>query len=205
MKLFIRIIFILTITTSSLFSQDQENKWVIGIGSNAIDFFPSNGIGHINGNYKGFGNELFNVNDHWNQFGLPKINITRHIWKGLSLGLAYSKNKITKMGDNEVDDLPYSSIDFSLQYSILKDNSTYYPYLILGAGNTSIDKKSSLTINSGLGFTYWFADQFGVNGDAIYKYAELDYPTVQHFHYSLSLVYRFGGRGGNGKGTACFD
>ncbi len=191
------ILLIILSAIQNSYSQNDENKWVIGIGSNATDFFPSNEIGDVTGNYNGLGNELFNVNDHWNQFGLPKINITRHIWKRLSVDLAYSRNKISKIGDFRVDDLPYNSIDLSLQYSILKDNSKYYPYVLIGAGYTVIDEKGSATFNSGIGVTYWFADQFGVNGDAMFKYATLDYPIIQHFQYSISIVHRFGSGRGN--------
>jgi hypothetical protein len=117
MNLFLKTCILLIITLPSVFAQNEENKWVIGIGSNAIDFFPSNEIGDVTGNYNGFGNELFNVNDHWNLFGLPKINVTRHVWKNISLDLTYNRNKISKMGGFPENNLSYSSVDLSLQYS----------------------------------------------------------------------------------------
>ncbi len=204
MNLFLKICILLIITLPSVSAQNEENKWVIGIGSNAIDFFPSNELEIYTGNKGSFWNEVFNVNDHWNHFGLPKINVTRHLWNRLSLDIAYSRNTISKYGDFTVDDLSYSSLDLSLQYSILNDNDVYYPYLLAGTGYSSIDGTGGMTLNSGVGITYWLSDQLGVNGEGMFKYREANFPLIQHFHYSLSLVYRFGDRGGNGKGTACF-
>ncbi|PHR73719.1 MAG: hypothetical protein COA67_03060 [Lutibacter sp.] len=200
------ILLIILSATQNSYSQDEENKWVVGLGMNAIDFFPSNGIGHITGNNAGLGNELFNVEDHWNQKGHPKINISRHIWKRISADLAYTRNKIYNIGDFRVDDLSYSAIDLSVHYSILKDNYKLNPYVLIGAGHTSIDDKGTATFNSGIGVTYWFAEKFGVNGDMKFKYADLDYPMIQHFQYSVSIVHRFGsGRGKKGHGTECFE
>ncbi len=200
------VLLIMIFATQNSYSQDEENKWVIGLGMNAIDFFPSNGIGQITGNFNGFGNELFNVEDHWNQSGHPKINISRHIWKNFSLDLAYTRNKIYNIGDMRVDDLSFSAFDLSVQYNILKDTEKFKPYLSIGTGYTSIDDKSAGTFNTGLGIKYWFSDQFGVNADAAYKYAELDFPMVQHFQYSISIIHRFGsGRRNKGHGTECFE
>lgn len=201
------IILLLTLSViQNSYSQDAENKWVVGLGMNAIDFFPSNGVGDVTGNYNGLGNEMFNVEDHWNQSSHPKINVTRHIWKRISADLAYTRNKIYNIGDFWADDLPYSAIDLSAHYSILKDNYKLNPYVLVGAGYTSIDDKGSATFNSGFGVTYWFADKFGVNGDLKFKYAALDYPMIQHFQYSISIVHRFGGgRGKKGYGTECFE
>jgi hypothetical protein len=200
------VLLIMLSTTQNSFSQDEENKWVVGLGMNAIDFFPSNGVGPVTGNFNGFGNELFNVEDHWNRASPPKINLTRHIWKSISLDLAYTRNKIYNIGDFRVDDLPYSAVDLSIQYNILRNNEKFNPYLLIGTGYTSIEDKGAGTFNSGLGIKYWFSDRFGVNGDMTYKYAALDYPMIQHFQYSISIVHRFGnGRGGRkGHGTECF-
>jgi len=176
------------------YAQNKEQKWVIGVGMNAVDFYPTNEPTIITGNKNGFGNEMFNVNDHWNQFGFPKIHVTRHLWERFAFDAAFTFNNITQMGDNVIPKITYHAIDGSVQFSILKNNQKVYPYLFAGGGYTWIDKKGAGTFNSGFGITIWIIENFGINGHAMYKYSPPEYPNVlQHFNYSMSLVYRIGG------------
>ncbi len=173
------------------FSQNEDQKWVIGVGLNAIDFYPTSEPFLITGNNSGLGSQIFNLRDHWNQFGFPKLHVTRHIWKRFALDAAFTMNQITKIGDYKIPKISYHAIDGSVQFSILKDNSKYYPYVFAGGGYTWIDKKGAGTFNGGIGLTYWFSKKFGVNGHGMYKYSPPEYPNVlQHFNYSISLVYR---------------
>ena len=86
------LLFILFINVA-LFGQDINNKWVVGVGFNAVDYYPTNepGMG-------GLFNEISNPNDHWNIYG-PKLSATRFLNGKFSVDASFSLNKITKMGD----------------------------------------------------------------------------------------------------------
>ena len=198
------LLIILSITHNS-YSQDQENKWVIGLGANAVDFFPTSANGDLNGNYSGFGSQLFNSRDHWS-IGVPKVHLTRHIKSKFAVDVSFVMNELTKIGKIKTAEvLSYKALDATVQYSFLKDNYKYYPYALAGGGYTWIDNKGVGTFEAGLGMTYWFSNSFGVNFQGMYKIPE-SYPNViEHFHYSLSVVHRFGKGRRKGVGTECFE
>lgn len=174
------------------YAQDSNNLWIIGLGSNAVDFYPTNESGTITGNYTGLGSQLFNVNDHWNKFGLPKVSITRYLSKRFSADISFAMNKIKKIGNNKINSISYQTVDIGLQYSILKDNYKFYPYISIGGGYTWLDNKEAATFNGGLGITYWFSDQFGINGMGNYKSSFENHPKIlTHLFYSASIVFRF--------------
>ena len=81
-----------------LFSQNENNKWVVGVGINVVDYYPTN-----EDNMGGFFNEITNANDHWNIYG-PKIHAARFIRGKVNLGASFSLNKISKLGDIPVND-----------------------------------------------------------------------------------------------------
>ncbi len=177
------------------YAQDSNNLWIIGLGTNAVDFYPTNESETITGNQAGLGSQLFNVNDHWNKFGLPKINITRYLSKRFSADISFAMNKIKIIGEHKIDEISYQTIDARLQYSFLKDNYKFSPNISIGIGRTWLDNIGSETLNGGLGITYWFTEQFGINGMASYKYTLGKQPKIlQHLCYSASIVFRFGSK-----------
>ena len=78
------IILFLSISTN-LFSQYNENKWIISASFDAVDLYP---IGtKVDAPYfpQGeFFEDLFNVSEHWN-LGGPSVSISKLIYKGLIL------------------------------------------------------------------------------------------------------------------------
>ena len=183
---------ILTLLVNVSYAQSEDNKWVIGVGINAIDYFPINNATHgVNtGNPDGFFNEVTNAEDHWN-IGLPKLSIARHLVNKLSLELGLSFNKITKFGDIPVNDINYFSIDGNFQYSLLNPEGTFVPFLIAGGGYTFADKSGG-TVNGGVGANLWISRSTGLNAQWIYKYNSPDFSLVPHFYYSLTVVYKLG-------------
>ncbi|MBL4746740.1 MAG: hypothetical protein JKY08_10275 [Flavobacteriaceae bacterium] len=186
---------LLLLICPKIFAQDKNNIWVIGLGTTAVDFYPTNESEVITGNPEGLGNQFFNVNDHWNKFGIPKINISRYLWKRFSADISFSMHKINKIGNTKIRAISYQSLDGGLQFSILKDNYKFYPYISVGGGYTWLDKKRAGTFNGGLGITYWFSDQFGINAMGLYKTSPEKHPQVlQHLNYAASIVFRFGSK-----------
>lgn len=200
--LFTAFIFLISIKS---FSQDEHDKWVIGIGLNAVDFFPTNEPN--TGNDVGLFNEFANAKDHWNIFA-PKVNVTRHLKNKFSIDGSLSVNNLTKIGDVEVDNLVYFAIDGALQYRFLENYKNFTPFVFAGGGYTWIDWYGAGTINAGLGTDYWINDKFGVNVQANYKYSDPKYEQLlSHFYYSFSLVLKLSGRGKSkwsGSGKNCY-
>ena len=130
----------------------------------------------------------------------------------LSLSVAWSSNK-WKATKGNIDgfiitsDIKYSAIDLDLKYYYneafggwFKNNNWLDLYLHGGVGSVSQAGNSRITMNFGLGSNIWFSDRFGLNfngtgkwvpgsGDKLY--------SSNHFQYSASLMYRFGGKDKN--------
>ncbi|MDV7186476.1 hypothetical protein R3X25_04220 [Lutibacter sp. TH_r2] len=177
------------------YAQDENNRFVIGLGLNAIDYFPIEDM--PNGNDGGFMNELFNSKDHWNVGG-PRINAT-YYWKHkISFDAAFSLNTISKFGDVDVENRTYYAFDLHAQYSFLKPEKKFQPYLLIGAGYSSVFYGGG-TFNSGIGANYWISDSIGINAQGLYKYNSDDYKLYSHFYYSLGVVFKLNSNGGGSK------
>lgn len=202
-KTAISIVILLLLTIQHSYSQDQDNKWVVGIGMNAIDFYPTNESSSATGNNGGFFSGITNAKDHWNVF-LPTINISRHIKNKFSADASLSINKISKVGDFAVDNLSYLAVDIAAQYDILDSSKKLRPYVSAGTGYTWVDSKGWGTINVGLGSNYWFNDRLGAKINAMYKHSGEDKVNklLSHFQYSLSVILKLDGRKG-GIGANC--
>ncbi len=195
------VILITTLFNQSIHSQDQDSKWVIGLGVNAIDFYPTNQSSEITGNNEGFFSGITNAKDHWNVFA-PTVNVTRHIRNKFSADVSISINQIYKIGDSAVDNLFYFAVDGAVQYHILDSTKKLNPFVYAGGGYTFIDEKGSGTLNFGLGVNYWFAKRFGAKVQATYKYSDPKYEQVlAHFYYSLGIVFKL--KSNSRRGLAC--
>lgn len=175
------------------YAQDEDRKWVVGIGMNAIDYFPSHAIN--TGNDEGFLNELFNSKDHWNISG-PQLMITRYLVQNLSVDGLVSFNQITKYGDVAVDNSTYFGVDLNFRYSFIDTSKDFTIFMLAGGGYTSAMSDGGATtvgggtVNFGAGTNYWFNDKMGLNFEALYKYNSSDFTLAPHFYYALSLVYK---------------
>jgi len=182
-----------------IYSQSEHNKWIFGIGANAIDYFPTNEP--ITGNDGGFLNEFFNANDHWN-IGGPQILVTRFLGNNLSVEGLIAFNKITKYGDNEISKTTNIGMDINGRYSFIDTTKDFTIFVLAGLGYTSfnpytgsingtlISFGSGGTLNIGGGANYWFSNTLGLNFETLYK-SGLSDKLPSHFYYGLSLVFRF--------------
>ncbi|WP_141107277.1 hypothetical protein [Lutibacter flavus] len=179
---------------SNIYSQDEYNKWVVGIGINAVDYFPTLNPTHYpgfdasRGNQDGFFNEITNAQDHWNVFA-PRINVTRY-WKNrISLDLSASVNKITKLGDIEVDAISYFAVDGNIQFCLVNPENYFTPFIYAGGGYTFADRSGG-TVNGGIGGNYWFNEALGISAQGGYKYNSPDFQLVPHVFYSFSIIMK---------------
>jgi OOP family OmpA-OmpF porin len=182
-------------------AQDKNNPWAIGIGVNAVDFYPTNS--GLSG-YGAWGDEFFNVGDHYNILStVSKITIGKYLEDGFSLEAVGSLNKISKMGDNSVSDLMYFGIDGALKYdlnNVIGQTSWFDPYVLVGGGYTWLDKFGTATLDGGAGINFWFSDNIGLNVESKYKHVFDNVNILQHFQHSVGIVVKFGGTDTDGDG-----
>ena len=185
---------------SSVNAQDQNNPWAIGIGVNAVDFYPTNA--GLPGHGAWF-DEFVNTTDHYNILtSVSKLSVSKYITDGFSFEVAGTLNKITKVGDNSGGDLSYYGLDGGVKYDlnrVIGDTSWFNPYATVGGGYTWMDDFGTATFNGGLGINFWFSDNLGLNIESKYKHA-FESKIVQHFQHSIGLVLKIGGTDSDGDG-----
>ena len=188
-RLFFVAVLLMSFSTSN--AQDKNNPWAIGIGTNAVDFFPVGEDAPL-GDYF---NEYFNFGDHWNIMpSLSTISVSRYLSDGFTFSAIGSINKIDKFGDSSVNDLTYYGIDGRVAYSFmnaLKSNSID-PYLGVGGGYTWVDDIGAGTLNGSLGIKFWVNEKLGVDVSSTYKHSFEDY-LPKHFQHSVGIIFKFGG------------
>ncbi len=188
---------------SNTYAQDKNNPWLISVGINAVDFFPTNepGLGR-------WFDEFFNAEDHFNF--LPTVSVASvsyYVGDGFSVGARGTLNRIDQVGDFEVDDLSYFSLDATIKYNLnefLKLGNFFDPFVEVGGGYTWIDELGNGTLNGGLGFNLWFTENIGLTFQSSYKHVfdsdgvtEGAAPLFQHI---AGVAIKFGGRDTDGDG-----
>ena len=188
---------------SNTYAQDKNNPWLISVGINAVDFFPTNepGLGR-------WFDEFFNAEDHFNF--LPTVSVASvsyYVGDGFSVGARGSLNRIDQVGDLEVDDLSYFSLDATVKYNLnefLKLGKFFDPFVEVGGGYTWIDELGNGTLNGGLGFNLWFTENIGFTLQSTYKHVFDDDGfrdgAVPHFQHVAGIAIKFGGRDTDGDG-----
>ncbi len=187
------VVALLVVGFNNIQAQDEDNPWQIQFGVNAIDVYPTSDV-------SSFGNELFNVNDHWNILpSLSYIGVTKSVGNGFAVGLRGSLNRISKIGDVRVDDLSHYALDGTIKYNFLKD-ATLQPFVEVGGGYTWIDEIGAGTVNGGIGANIWFTENIGLTLQMNYKHAFEDY-GVTHWQHLAGISVKFGGADTDGDGV----
>jgi OmpA-OmpF porin, OOP family len=195
-------------------AQDSNNPWAISFGANGVDTKVS-AVGNDSPKWI----QLGNARDNWNFIpSVSYLNVSRYVGDGFSFGVTGSVNKIDKMvfrvpGTESTDvvvnpgDLSYYAFDASIKYSFMDMIGTKWfdPSLNIGGGYNFFGDASAGTVNGGVGITFWFSEQVGLQLQSVYKHsfddnrvADLDVPThIQHF---AGLTFKFGGKDTDGDG-----
>jgi outer membrane protein OmpA-like peptidoglycan-associated protein len=138
--------------------------------------------------------------------------VSRYVGDGFSFGLTGSVNKIDKWVSrvpmttstdlvSNPGDLSYYAIDGAIKYSFLEMLGTKWfdPSLHVGGGYNFFGDASAGTVNGGLGLTFWFSENVGLQLQSTYKHsfddnrvADLDVPS--HFQHFAGLTFKFGGK-----------
>jgi OmpA-OmpF porin, OOP family len=183
---------------STMQAQDNNNPWAVGLGINAVDFYPTGEDAPLGGYF----DEFFNTGDHWNVVpGLSRISLARNIGAGFFFEAAGALNRIDKYGDEGWDDLMYYSVDGTFNYSFRNDaNAGWFdPVLGVGGGYTWIDNEGFGTLDGTAGFNFWFSDNLAFTVQTIYKHA-FDDDFSSHFQHVAGIKLAMGGRDTDGDG-----
>ena len=172
--------------SGSVYSQDKENPWLLGVGVNSInaDDFEKSG-------YK-----------------LSSLSLSRYIFNNFSLGVNYSNNNI----EISNEDLYYYSIDGIIKYSIPVDSkilgvkvdpylSAGYGLVNFGEGDVSFgSKNTSYGPSLGAGVDFQISKNIALNTGISYK--SLDeknaYSNLQHV---VGIKFNFGKGDSDGDGV----
>ena len=205
-------------------AQDENNPWAIGLGVNAVDFFPTGEDAPRGGHF----DEFFNTGDHWNVLsGVSKLSVGRYIGAGFVFEVSGSVNQIGNYGDLKVDDWMYWAADGSFNYSLraLTGDGWFDPFLGIGGGYTWLDGNSNSfalpdsgtdtpggasndlsgieggpTANGTLGLNFWLSDQFAFELQTTYKHSFDSDKLPTHWQHAAGIKFAFGGKDTDGDG-----
>ncbi|MBT8319830.1 MAG: OmpA family protein [Gramella sp.] len=191
---------------TSVKAQDADNPWAIGIGTNAVDFYPVGEDAPRGGMF----DEYFNTGDHWNILpAVSKLSVSRYIGAGFVGELSGSINQIDSYGDRSVGDLAYYSVDLSADYSLraLLNDGWLDPFVGIGGGyvwigdqdGQDVANADSATLNGKLGLNFWFSDNIALSVESKYKHA-FEPESAKHFQHSAGIKFIFGGKDTDGDG-----
>jgi outer membrane protein OmpA-like peptidoglycan-associated protein len=202
-KLFV-LLMLLSLSTQA---QDNNNKWAISFGANAVDGARVSAASKVEDQFS----QYFNAKDYWNIIpSVSSLSLSRYVGDNFSFGVTGSVNKITKVvlprttipGDYPVvnpGDLMYYGVDGVIKYSFMNaiGSKVIDPSAHIGGGYTFLGDASAGTVNGGLGLTFWFTEQVGLSLVSTYKHSfddtrtpNVDIPThMQHF---AGLTFKFG-------------
>lgn len=185
---------------SNLNAQDANNRWSVGFGANAIDFYPTNAQKPLTGKWY---DEFFNAEDHYNIIpSISTLTVGRYLADGFSINLTGSLNKIEKIGDSPANDLSYFGLDAAIKYDLNKiigETAWFDPFVTVGGGYTWMDDYDTGTFNGGAGFNVWLNDNLGLNLQTKYKHT-FDSAVLPHWQHAAGIVFKFGGADSDGDG-----
>jgi outer membrane protein OmpA-like peptidoglycan-associated protein len=195
---------------SSVNAQDENNKWAVSFGINAVDTYPTgDAVPGLRGDTF---DEYFNLNDHYSILpSVSTISVSRYVGDGFVVGVTGSINQIDKIGDTRpVNALQYFGADAAITYSLrdvlFGEGGWFDPYLGVGAGYTWLESATTGgnlgfgTANAQAGMRFWLGEQFNIGLNSNYKHAFEDDGT-KHFQHTASVGFVFGGKDTDGDGV----
>lgn len=204
-------------------AQTADQPWAVTVGVNAID----GGRSSVAMDFADRFGQYFQT-DNWSILPSASVlNVSRYIGSNLSFGVTGSVNKVKKMvmgapgsynangdfnGQRVIDatDLMYYGVDGQFKYSLggLLGSKWFDPAIHVGGGYAFLGKASSGNVNGGVGVTFWFTENIGLNLASTYKKQFEDDGVVRaqdvsvpsHFQHVAGVTFRFGGKDTDGDG-----
>ena len=202
-KKILLLVSILFLINHMLYSQDEDDKWVVGVGINVVDIRTPNGIVGI---VKDYGNGT--IEDLNMYGGFFRAYVGRYLFEGISFQVAGSANKIKKgfgysTGDPLLNDSFFAldaKFKYSIKYLLKKPADVFDPFVLMGGGYSKIGEDSNMNIGIGWGFNLWFTNSIGLNFQSDYNHNPVS-SAKDYFQHSVGLVFKlssspkFGWRG----------
>ena len=155
-------------------AQNKENRWVVGASVGMAKF------NYVNA--KIVGDQFL--------FQIPKLNVSRYFFNGLSLDAGLSFNTIDKISGLFNNSIDYLSIDLGAKYDFGKSNENLVPYIFGGTSFISANSEMTPTLNFGGGGTFWLNSRYGVNLQLLYKSVMTNTVSMRsHTYFSVGVVY----------------
>jgi len=182
---------ILFLMNHTLYSQDEDNMWVVGIGVNVVDIRTPDDIVGIFKDYANGTIEDLNMNG-----GFVRAFAGRYIKNGISVQISASANTIKKgfrynNGDPLIDD-SFFAMDAKLKYDLNRffgETAWFDPFVLAGGGYSKIGDTNNYNVAAGWGFNLWFSRTVGVNFQSDYNH-HFESTATDYFQHSIGLVFR---------------
>ena len=185
----------LVATVGSVQAQDENSKWAIGFGINAVDIRTPHQFGDFLKDWGG--TKDLNILP-----AVTKLSVARYIGAGFSSEIEGSLNKIKEGFDGYSDDKSFWSANLQAKYALRRwfttESGWFDPYIKVGGGYTAYesrfdDKEGGFKALAGGGINFWFTDHLGVNLQTGYHHGFQKNGT-DYFQHSAGIVIKFGSK-----------
>jgi len=189
---------VIVLTTVTLNAQDKNHPWMIKLGLNAVDFYPTG----QQSNFSFASDELFKdfVNfDHYNAaYAISDVRVGRYLGNNFSLVGALKVNQITQLGD-VMTNKSYVNLGLDVKYNICKAGKKLNPYIYAGGAYNWLEKEDGGDLNGGLGLEYWVSENVGLYVESAYHHL-FENNIAPYFQHSVGIAVKFGGIDTDGDG-----
>lgn len=183
----ITLLFLFVIFSSLGNAQNSENPWAVNLGLDIASTIKNDKQKDIQ------------------SLMAPTLGLTRHVYKGFSLGIQYTPNFIIRKSDK----LYFTALDWFLKYNL--NNKKLTPYLFTGYGLSALkdldnnldgafpSTESFRTVFGGVGVHYFITDQWALNYSSSYR-GKAEKDAYNHLLHIIGLSYHFGASDMDGDG-----
>ena len=185
----------LVATVGSVQAQDENSKWAIGFGINAVDIRTPHQFGDFLKDWGG--TKDLNILP-----AVTKLSVARYIGAGFSAEIEGYLNKIKEGFDGYSEDKSFWSANLQAKYALRRlfttESGWFDPYIKVGGGYTAYesrfdDKEGGFKALAGGGINFWFTDHLGVNLQTGYHHGFQKNGT-DYFQHSAGIVIKFGSK-----------
>ena len=182
-------------TVGSVQAQDENSKWAIGFGINAVDIRTPHQFGDFLKDWGG--TKDLNILP-----AVTKLSVARYIGAGFSAEIEGSLNKIKEGFDGYSEDKSFWNANLQAKYALRRlfttESGWFDPYIKVGGGYTAYesrfdDKEGGFKALAGGGINFWFTDHLGVNLQTGYHHGFQKNGT-DYFQHSAGIVIKFGSK-----------
>lgn len=148
-------------------AQNPEERWTAGLHAGSVLYSDAGGA-NVGGSY---------IDQ------LPRITLSRYMFKNITFQAG--------LGISTIDAQKYTTFDGLAKYDFGNSYDKLVPYVFIG-GSFIDAKRVTPTLNFGVGNTFWFSPNYGINAQLMYKFSENRFESQSsHIYTSIGIVYSF--------------